>query len=345
MAGLPVQARRRGRVRADVAFGGAFYAIVDSEAVGLPIDAAHLPELRRAGMAIKRRDRGERTDRPSARAGLSPASTARSSPGPPHDSGADLRNVDGLRRAQVDRSPCGTGTCRGDGGDRRDGTARTTIGRSFTRASSARVHRPRCGRTDGRRLSGDCCRRSKGRRGSPASTRSWSIDARSAEGRIPAVDVSRPRELQRIRAREPSSSCGSVSPFSAKALGFRVPRQLVAPRHRRHPDLPHRRVGGDDEPGFGRLLEQQVEHAVLQLDSRSLPDRRAASARAAPARAPRRFLTRNSCSVSVMSVFAGFYWTGPSRCRRDSFGARGRSCPASSRARPACGPCRRAASA
>ena len=37
----------------DIAFGGAFYAIVDSEAAGLPIDAAHLPELRRAGMEIK----------------------------------------------------------------------------------------------------------------------------------------------------------------------------------------------------------------------------------------------------------------------------------------------------
>src|SRR5258706_10961398 len=40
-------------IRADVAFGGAFYAIVDSESVGLPIDAAHLPELRPAGMEIK----------------------------------------------------------------------------------------------------------------------------------------------------------------------------------------------------------------------------------------------------------------------------------------------------
>ena len=37
-------------IRADVAFGGAFYAIVDCEAVGLPIDLAHLPELRRIGM-------------------------------------------------------------------------------------------------------------------------------------------------------------------------------------------------------------------------------------------------------------------------------------------------------
>src|SRR4051812_17660325 len=41
------------QIRADVAFGGAFYAIVDSEAVGLPIDTAHLPELRRIGMEIK----------------------------------------------------------------------------------------------------------------------------------------------------------------------------------------------------------------------------------------------------------------------------------------------------
>src|SRR5690348_15208621 len=39
--GLVVKAAGR-QVRADVAFGGAFYAIVDSESVGLPIDAAHL---------------------------------------------------------------------------------------------------------------------------------------------------------------------------------------------------------------------------------------------------------------------------------------------------------------
>src|SRR5205809_4138335 len=50
--GLAVKLATR-TIRADVAFGGAFYAIVDSEAVGLPIDAAHLPELRRIGMEIK----------------------------------------------------------------------------------------------------------------------------------------------------------------------------------------------------------------------------------------------------------------------------------------------------
>src|SRR5471030_2510789 len=51
--GLTVKLATR-TIRADISFGGAFYAIVDSEAVGLPIDAAHLPELRRAGMEIRR---------------------------------------------------------------------------------------------------------------------------------------------------------------------------------------------------------------------------------------------------------------------------------------------------
>ena len=51
--GLTVKLASR-TIRADVAFGGAFYAIVDSEAVGLPIDAAHVPELRRVGMEIIR---------------------------------------------------------------------------------------------------------------------------------------------------------------------------------------------------------------------------------------------------------------------------------------------------
>src|SRR5579864_4152645 len=41
------------QIHADVAFGGAFYAIVDSEAVGLQIDSAHLPELRRIEIEIK----------------------------------------------------------------------------------------------------------------------------------------------------------------------------------------------------------------------------------------------------------------------------------------------------
>ena len=42
------QARRRA-VRVDIAFGGEFYAIVDSESVGIPLDTAHAQQLIRRG--------------------------------------------------------------------------------------------------------------------------------------------------------------------------------------------------------------------------------------------------------------------------------------------------------
>jgi proline racemase len=96
-------------VRADVAFGGAFYAIVDSEAAGLPIDAAHLPELRRAGMEIKRAVEAAQTIVHPLDPGLT-GIYGTIFTGPPSDERADLRNVTIFADAEVDRSPCGTGT-------------------------------------------------------------------------------------------------------------------------------------------------------------------------------------------------------------------------------------------
>jgi proline racemase len=107
LAGLPVRLGAR-HIRADVAFGGAFYAIVDSEAAGLPIDVAHLPELRRAGTEIKRAVEAAREvlHPLDARIGgvfgtvfTSPSSDGRS----------DLRGVTIFGDAQVDPSPGGTG--------------------------------------------------------------------------------------------------------------------------------------------------------------------------------------------------------------------------------------------
>ena len=51
-AALPIRLGSR-EVSVDVAFGGAFYAIVDAESAGLPVRAEYLSDLRRAGMAIK----------------------------------------------------------------------------------------------------------------------------------------------------------------------------------------------------------------------------------------------------------------------------------------------------
>ena len=107
--GVPVRAGGR-EIRADVAFGGAFYAIVDSEAAGIPITRERLPELRKAGMEITHAiEAGRRVVHPEE-PGLN-GIYGTIFTGPPSGSGADLRNVTIFADAEVDRSPCGTGTC------------------------------------------------------------------------------------------------------------------------------------------------------------------------------------------------------------------------------------------
>jgi proline racemase len=106
--GLTVKLASR-QIRADVAFGGAFYAIVDCEAVGLPIDVAHLPELRRVGMEIKHAIEATHTIAHPLESGLR-GIYGTIFTGPPSRESADLRNVTIFADAEVDRSPCGTGT-------------------------------------------------------------------------------------------------------------------------------------------------------------------------------------------------------------------------------------------
>jgi proline racemase len=97
------------KIPVDVAFGGAFYAIVDSEAAGLPIDAAHLPELRKLGMTIAREVEKLRRIVHPLDAGLEGVyGTIFTAPAQQPD--AHLRNVTIFADAEVDRSPCGTGT-------------------------------------------------------------------------------------------------------------------------------------------------------------------------------------------------------------------------------------------
>ncbi len=107
--GVPARLGAR-ELRADVAFGGAFYAIVDSEAAGIPVRPDRLPELRRAGMQIKQSiESAVRVEHPLEPALHGIYGTIFT--GPPNDSSADLRNVTIFADAEVDRSPCGTGTC------------------------------------------------------------------------------------------------------------------------------------------------------------------------------------------------------------------------------------------
>ena len=97
------------KIPVDVAFGGAFYAIVDAEAAGVPIDSAHLPELRKLGMLIAREvetlRRVVHPNDPGLEGIYGTIFTA-----PAHLPDAHLRNVTVFADAEVDRSPCGTGT-------------------------------------------------------------------------------------------------------------------------------------------------------------------------------------------------------------------------------------------
>lgn len=108
-AALPLALGSGRRVKADIAFGGAFYAIVDAEAAGIPVDAARLPELRRLGTEIKAAvERARQIVHPldpDLKGLYGVIFTA-----PPRHPEAHLRNVTIFADAEVDRSPCGTGT-------------------------------------------------------------------------------------------------------------------------------------------------------------------------------------------------------------------------------------------
>lgn len=96
-------------LRVDVAFGGVFYAIVDTEAIGIPLNGSRLPELRRLGIDIRAAVNAAATVAHPADAALSGV-TGVIFTGPAQDPEAHLRNVTVSGNGAVDRSPCATGT-------------------------------------------------------------------------------------------------------------------------------------------------------------------------------------------------------------------------------------------
>lgn len=95
-------------LRVDVAYGGQFCAIVDTEAVGIPLIPSRMPDLRRLGMDIAAAaDAAASLVHPSMPpiAGV----TAVVFTGPPQDPEAHLRAVAVSSGGVVNRSPSGTG--------------------------------------------------------------------------------------------------------------------------------------------------------------------------------------------------------------------------------------------
>jgi proline racemase len=97
------------QLRVDIAFGGVFYAIADTEAIGIPLTGPRLPDLRRLGAEIRASINAAGQIAHPVDADLSGVAGVIFT-GPPQDPEAHLRNVTIFGDGAADRSPCATGT-------------------------------------------------------------------------------------------------------------------------------------------------------------------------------------------------------------------------------------------
>lgn len=107
-AGLDVELGTR-RLRVDLAYGGAFYAIVDSETAGIPLVSERLQDIRRLGVDIcAALDGHEALVHPDNPRGSTLGGAIFT--GPPHAPDAHLRSVTIVSHGGCDRTPGVTGT-------------------------------------------------------------------------------------------------------------------------------------------------------------------------------------------------------------------------------------------
>jgi len=133
----PVETPKWGRITADIAFGGVFYALVDVAQIGLSIGPVHARELAEAGIEIKALLRDQiqvaHPDMPALNDVAYVMFRAVEADG-------TVRTCTTLKPGRVDRSPCGTGSSANlavlhakglvTPGDKR--VSKSTIGGTFT---------------------------------------------------------------------------------------------------------------------------------------------------------------------------------------------------------------------
>lgn len=132
----PVKTAEWGTIRADIAFGGVFYAIVDVAQVGLTIAPEHARALAGAGIAIKAQIKDQVSVSHPDIPGLDEVAYVMFRDREPDGA---VRTCTTLKPGRVDRSPCGTGSsanlavlhARGEIGVGAVRTSRSIIGGTF----------------------------------------------------------------------------------------------------------------------------------------------------------------------------------------------------------------------
>ncbi|MBR5429545.1 MAG: proline racemase family protein [Firmicutes bacterium] len=105
---VPLEVPGLGRLTIDVAFGGSFFAIIDSAQLGLDICPENASRLCEAGMAVVRAANEQLEVRHPELEHIRTIDLCEIW-GPPKSPGARLQNIT-VFDGQIDRSPCGTGT-------------------------------------------------------------------------------------------------------------------------------------------------------------------------------------------------------------------------------------------
>ena len=98
------------KIKVDIAFGGAFYAVLDSSVLGLHVTNEDLPEIQEWGNKIKHYIEGNTNVQHPLQDDLRDIYGVIFSD-KAQSNNANLRNVTIFANKQIDRSPCGTGTC------------------------------------------------------------------------------------------------------------------------------------------------------------------------------------------------------------------------------------------
>ncbi len=105
--GQPVMTPKWGEIRADIAFGGVFYALVDVQQIGLAIVPDNARALAEAGIEIKALLKQQVTVAHPEIAGLDEIAYVMFRD---RDPDGAVRTCTTLKPGRVDRSPCGTGS-------------------------------------------------------------------------------------------------------------------------------------------------------------------------------------------------------------------------------------------
>ncbi|MBB4184697.1 proline racemase [Sinorhizobium terangae] len=102
-----VETPRWGRIKADIAFGGVYYAIVDVDQIGVEIAPAHARYLAEAGIELKSLLAEQMTVRHPELTGIDEIAYVMFRA---RDPDGAVRTCTTLKPGRVDRSPCGTGS-------------------------------------------------------------------------------------------------------------------------------------------------------------------------------------------------------------------------------------------